>query len=622
MAALRRGLLIGAGFGLAIACFESWFAIYRLSGLNLPPITWPLLLASVIGVALTTVLGGLLSPLLRLPLGWLWLMLGMGLLWFGLNNAVSPESEFLFMSIVISPVVGLGLLLAGYLVSRWRPWLPAALGVIALLVAFGYNEARVLGQGGGLPDVASRPPAPEGAPDVVLVVLDTVRAQKVSAYGYERQTTPTIDALAREGLLFLDATSPSTWSLPSHASLFTGLFVSGHGAHHENHYLRDELPTLGETLRDAGWETGCFTPNPWISDPLGTARGFDWSDEAWRSGDMTRSMVGTFRLLDYLGFRPEDKGGDAVASNFERWLAERPADARPAFVFLNFIEAHFPYHQLPDEYQTRYSSLDAGERRELSMQLFADQFGESDLDKLAAVEPAVDMYDAGILYADMLLGRLVGALRERGTLDSTILIVLSDHGELVGEHLGYGHGISLYEPATRVPLVVRYPPAISAGSVVDVPVSTVGVMATILDLVDVEPQEPLHVGSLLPALEGRPAGQPVIAERFASEQFNQPNQPTLMRGDVRHRSYRVGTLKLIETSNGESFLFDLATDPAEENDLAASRPDALARMRDELDTWRAALALPAVDAPIEASADIPELDEAARERLKALGYVE
>jgi len=617
-----RGMALGAGYALALASVEAWLFVHRLVSMNLPPITTPAVLGSLLELALGAVLGLLLSPLLRLRLGWLWHLAALALVWFGLSHLTTPQSDFLFVVFIVPPAAGFVLCLVGHRLARFRRWLPATLGVLAVLAAIGFSEVRHLNATRSLPDVATRPPAQPGAPDIVLIVLDTVRAANVSSYGYERDTTPTFDTLAREGALFLDATAPSTWSLPSHASLFTGLFPSGHGAHQENRKLSEGPPMLAETLADAGYQTVCFTANAWISESLGTARGFEYSDESWRGGNAGRLMMSVFRLFDYLGFSTQDKGGADVASNFESWLEARPEDAPPLFVFINFLEAHFPYHQLPDGYLREYTARDRGKLRKISMQLLADQFGDSDLDPVAARDPARDMYDGGIRYSDELLRRVTDGLRRRGSLDSTVLVVLSDHGELLGEHGGYGHGPSLYEPVTRVPLLVRYPPRIEAGTRVDTPVSTVGVKATLLELAGVEPQGPLHVSSLLPALEGRPAGAPVLAERFAVTRGSQSDATSsLMRRSLRHRSYRVGTKKLIETSEGETFLFDLALDPDEKRDLAASEPAELSRLVDELATWRAALGLPALDADIEAGA-AAELDPAARERLRSLGYVE
>jgi arylsulfatase A-like enzyme len=235
------------------------------------------------------------------------------------------------------------------------------------------------------------------------------------------------------------------------------------------------------------------------------------------------------------------------------------------------------------------------------------------------------MYDAGVLYADSLLGRVVEALRRRGSLDRTILVVLADHGELLGEHGEFGHGRSLYEPALRVPLLVRYPPRVPPGVRVATPVSTVGVPATVLDLAEVATGAPLQVGSLLPAVAGRAAGGPVIAEQYAADLLggagaDGSGDPLVRRG-ARFRAYRAGSLKLVETVPGAPVLFDLAADPAERRNLARADGAMLARLRGELETVRQALGLPALDAPVGGPA-APVLDPAARERLRALGYAE
>ena len=343
MTTWRRGLAIGVGFGLAVALSEAWLMSTRFVQMNLPPIWLPMVPNAVIEVVVCGLFGLASSPLLRLRLGWLALVACVGGIWAALGLVSSPESDFLFMLVVGPPVLGGVLTLVGLWVARRHPKLPFAAGLALLLAAFAFNAIRAEMLSSDRPDMTARVAAPPGAPDVVLIVLDTVRARNVSAYGYDRETTPNFDALAAEGALFLRATSPSNWSLPSHASLFTGLFASGHGAHSENYHLREDVPTLAGTLAEAGWESVCFTANPWISDALGTARGFDWSDESWRSGGVGALMNSTSRMLDYLGFRAsEDKGGSQVASNFDEWLAARPVDAGPYFVFLNFIEAHFP----------------------------------------------------------------------------------------------------------------------------------------------------------------------------------------------------------------------------------------------------------------------------------------
>jgi arylsulfatase A-like enzyme len=508
---------------------------------------------------------------------------------------------------------------------RRPPWLAAALG---LFVFTGAVAAPAVYLGATTPRAAprvARTPAPPGAPDVVLVVLDTVRADHVSAYGYGRPTTPNFDALAAGGALFLDATAPATWSLPSHASLFTGRFVSAHGAHDEHKFLDPGPPTLAEVLAAAGWDTRCFTANAWISDGLGLTRGFAWQDGAWREANIAHGFQFVYRLLDRLGWHTTDKGGSDAARHFEDWLAARPAGDPPAFTFLNFIEAHFPYHMLPDDYLGRFSPLPRDALRRLSLRLMVAQFGAEAVDPAEAAAPATAMYDAGILYADHLLGRVVEALRRRGTLDRTILVVLADHGELLGEHGEFGHGHSLYQVGLRVPLLVRYPPRVAPGTRVATPVSTVGVYATVLELAGLRAPAPVDVGSLLPALAGRPAGWPIISEQYEAMLGSAPGggpEDPLMRRDRRYRALREDEWKLVEASDGSSWLFDLADDPLETRDRSRDEPQRAASLRLVLRSLAANLHLPALDGSVSRPPMAAAVDPAARQRLRALGYVE
>jgi arylsulfatase A-like enzyme len=621
MAMLRNGALGGAVFGLAAAAANALPALLQaiMVRIGMPPEA--LAQAAAIDLALLTVAGTLLAPLLRLPHGRSWHLLALALLWGAAQFGLALNSPLLRIPSLAAAPLALVLTGAGVWIAHRRVGLAVCLGVGLLALAITGPSSYL-----ALTTPAAEPhtkfaAAPAGSPDVVLIVLDTVRAANVSAYGYARPTTPVFDALAAEGALFLDATSPSTWSLASHGSLFTGLFPSVHGAHFEHAFLETQSPTLAETLAEAGYETRCFTANAFISPSLGLTRGFQWTDEAWRSGGAGSTFLFAFRLLDWLGFGSDDKGGRAVVESFERWAADSPAGSRPTFAFLNFLEAHFPYHQLPDDYLGLFTEHSRSELQALSMELMGVQFGgEPPADAALAARLATDMYDGGIAYTDYLLGRVVEALRSRGTLDQTLLIVLADHGEMLGEHNVWGHGAALYEPGIRVPLLVRYPTRIPIARVAT-PVSTVGVYATILDLLGLTSQTKLHVESLLPAVSGGPPGGPVFSERHSNPAAPRSDVAPAADMSVRIRSYRAGQLKLITTSAGDAMLFDLETDPNEQTDLAASRPADLARLQDELLLWRGALGLPAIDRSID-SGEVPELDPQMHERLRTLGYVE
>jgi arylsulfatase A-like enzyme len=606
-------MLRGAGFGLAMAALMTVMASARIMAFNMHAPRTMMLTGAAVAVALGAVLGLACAVLLRR--GPAIHLLAVAIAWAAIELVVAPESRLFQMVSVASPLVALGAVLLGRRASR----VATATAVLLIVAGVVLPEVQAGRRASSAPVV--RGTAPAGAPDVVVVVLDTVRADHMSAYGYERPTTPHFDALAAGGLLFLEAVSPATWSLPSHASLFTGRFPSAHGAHDEHRFLEPGAPTLAETLAAAGWDTRSFTANAWISDGLGMIRGFAWTDEAWRHGDVARSMHSMHRVLDRLGIRPEDKGGAGVADGFVSWFRARPPDAPPAFVFLNFIEAHFPYHQLPADYLNRFTDVPPSALRALSLKLMAAQFGGEPPDPVADREQATAMYDAGIAYADALLGRVIDALRRRGTLDRTIVVVLADHGELLGEHGEFGHGHSVYDPVLHVPLLVRFPPTIAAGKASQ-PVSAAGVYATICELLGLDVPATVQAGSVLPASRGRPAPGPALAEQYAAmlgSDVPSDGDP-LLRHDRRFRAYRAGTDKLIVDSTGRAWFFDLAVDPAERQDLAPLYPDRVNRLRGELDAWVGALGLPALDAAVTAKA--PPIDPAAQERLRALGYVE
>jgi arylsulfatase A-like enzyme len=630
MASIRCALVQGLAFGLAVASVGAWLEmigfVERRMGAALPM----LLQTRALEAALATLLGLLLLPLLWLRGGRVWHVLGMALAWYALERSVSLGSPIFAQREILQPAGAALLALLGLgLASRWRalPWGLGALALAAGLAAPGVYlrlttpERKPLG---------ASPPAPPGAPDVVLVVLDTVRAENLSTYGYGRPTAPTLDALAREGALFLDATSPSTWSLPSHASLFTGRYPSSHGAHGEHRFLDDRFPTLAEALARSGYETLCFTANPWISDGLGLTRGFGSQDESLLAhGGAGRGFSFIHRLLDRFGLQETDKGGALVAESFERWARARPADAaRPAFVFLNFIEAHFPYHQLPHDDLFRFTDLPYSTLRAISLDLMGQQFGGKGPSLAEAAAPARDMYDGGIVHSSDLLGRVVEALRARGTLDRTLLVVLADHGEILGERGGhFGHGPTFYQESVGVPLLLRYPPRVPAGVRVATPVSTAGVFATVFDLARLPAPPTLQVASLRPLLAREPgaAGGPILAELHPmpdARSFAGAAHDPQMHGDRRYRLFREGDLKLVVSSKGDALLYDLAADPGETRDLAAERPTDLARMQARLAAVSAEIGLPAIDAPLAEGGGAPELDEATREQLRALGYVE
>lgn len=652
-----RGLLYGLAFGLAVATVHVAVGVVLILNLGQPPLTGFGVIGIAVELAFAAVVGLVCAPALLAPRG---LMVHAGLLalvWLALERwvAVDPSKPLMWLA---GPLVGLALLGLGLGIDRLVRRAGAAVAVGALvnlaLLAVPEVKHRMTAEP-AKPPVARNPAAP-GAPDVLFVVMDTVRAQSSSTYGYARETTPNLTKIAAEGLKFSLASSPGTWSLPAHASLFTGTFPSVHQAHDETLKLGEELRTIAEVFRDAGYETRCFSANPHISDTFGLTRGFDSCDEAWKRGDGARQFLFSYRVLDRLGLGgATDKGGDMVVGNLTTWMGQRPADAPPAFVFVNFLEAHFPFEQLPPEYRTAFQDRPMGELRDAGQLAFGAQTGRilTDEERERIRQPILDLYDGGVKYTDALVARVLDLWRARGNLDDTVVVVLADHGEVVGEHGAFGHLSAVVEEDLRVPLVFRFPKRIPAGTVVDAPVSTAGVFATLADLAGVTAPDTVQVKSLMrtiPRTEAcagladealatctadaekaaREAGLPLIAERFehhvlsgrfAEGQSNGKGPLVDPRG--RYRTYRSGDLKLVDHCEKGPYLFDLTK--GEDEDLAPSQPETVARLQGELLSWAGRLKLPNLcdgAPPPPPAQDVNAMPKEERCSLCALGYLD
>ena len=370
---------------------------------------------------------------------------------------------------------------------------------------------------------ACGPPAP-APPNLVLVVIDTARADHFSCYGYAQPTTPHVDALAARGVRFTEARSVAPWTLPAHMSMFSGLPPRDHGATWAAFSEPAEAPLrelvarafepgepgrmLAARLGAAGYETLGFSPNPWVAKSKGLATGFDAFHELWRAEE--RSAMARGEPTDALA---SSLSGVTVAG-VRRALAERD-EARPFFLFVNFLDPHFPYEP-PEPYRARLggtsatvTALQAGGRRsELAMIAGASPFTREEL---------VPLYDGELATADHFVGELVAALERAGVLDDTLVIVTSDHGELLGEGGQWSHQLSVGEELLRVPLVLKLPHDARAGTVRDDPlVSNLDVYATLLAAAGQVPPPGLARDLLAPA---PPPRELLVAEYDTSRAY-------------------------------------------------------------------------------------------------------
>ena len=367
---------------------------------------------------------------------------------------------------------------------------------------------------------SARPLPAAGSPNLLLIVLDTVAARPLNLYGYERPTSPTLVELAGRGIRFDSARAPSSWTLPSHATIFTGRWMHELSVGWLNP-LDKTRPTLAEYLGSRGYATAGFVANTmFCASDSGLGRGFThYEDFIFPEYTALKTAVLVHRALAVFGkilpiveerrslawARPyvqnlwrsfvfDRKGAADVNSELLRWLSRRTEPERPFFVFLNYSDAHTPYELSPGRIH-RFGVAQPDERQRELIKHW------DDLDKIRLVQKdlpfVIDAYDDCIADLDEQIGRLLDRLRRRGLLDRTWLIVASDHGESFGEHAGvFCHGTSLYQTELHVPLLIVPPGGGATPKVINETVSTRELAATIVGVLGLEAGSPFPGASL------------------------------------------------------------------------------------------------------------------------------
>jgi arylsulfatase A-like enzyme/Flp pilus assembly protein TadD len=408
----------------------------------------------------------------------------------------------------------------------------------------------------------------EGPPGLILVTIDTCRADRLGCYGARDGATPVLDALAARGVLLEQVQAPVPLTLPSHCSLLTGLYPDRHTVRNNGTArLPDAAVTLPEILRDRGWRTAAFLSAFPLDRQFGVDQGFEIYDDELSGSSAGSVATEEGRRADVAdGFFYDERTAAATAASALPWIEEASRGEDPFFAWIHFFDPHSVYEP-PARFLT--------ERR-------------------------LDAYGGEIAYVDEQLGRILEALGERE--ESTTLIVTADHGESLGEHGEVSHGLFVYESSLRVPWLMAGP-GLPAGRRIGTPVSLVQVLPTALDLLGLPLPEGLDGASTLPLLrEGEPEAVPIHGESlFGRTQYDWAGLRTVRRG----------RWKLIEAPRPE--LYDLESDPHEEHDLAAARPELVAELREEM--RRHAGRGGRLDA------DHLSVSEETRRRLEALGYV-
>lgn len=419
--------------------------------------------------------------------------------------------------------------------------------------------------------------------NVILISIDTLRQDRLGAYGYDRPTTPHLDALAARGVLFENATAPSSWTVPSHVSLLTGLYPHSHGATGRVQSMNQTVVPLASWLGSFGYDTGGVVNFVLLGRSRGFARGFD-----------------AFEVVR----RPlPEPAAPLVNEKALAWL-DQPRD-RPFFLFVHHYDVHSDY--APKEaYRKMFVRPYEGIATGATDQLKAARSGRVELGP-ADAQHLSDLYDAEIRQIDDELGRFFQELERRGHLENTIVLLTSDHGEEFLEHGRFLHGWSLYKELVQVPLLIAGP-GIPHGLRVTEPVSLVDIFPTVTGLLGIEAPPVVEGIDLSQAWRGRaplPTSRPVF---FETDWW-------LGRADGEwKRAVQRGPWKLHYAHPQQAWeLYDLASDPGEHEDLAAREPEHGAALR--------ALLAPRLG---DSSATTPRVEPSAdeMEQLRALGYVE
>lgn len=432
-------------------------------------------------------------------------------------------------------------------------------------------------------------------PHLVLITLDTTRLDHLSCYGYSRKTAPNLEKLATDGQLFQRAYAVSSWTLPTHASIFTGLYPSTHGAHYAEsgalgldiavdvgdkdlyqtfkaNGLAEEAVTMAEVLKSEGYKTGGVGSSPWLKKVFGMAQGFDCYN-------CDVNNIGGRR-------------GDEVTTLGLSFIQNRGES--PFFLFLNYFDPHYPY-QPPPEYVHQFFPR--------------EKLKELRTDPEAAKAFQIAQYDSEIFFMDLQIGRFLQGLKKAKLYENSLIVVMGDHGELFDEHGLMGHGSSLFEPEVRCPLIIKWPKGWALATGTDQICLQTDILPTLIQRMEINRDL---------AFEGQPLGEG--AGRIPVSELYK-NRGMVQRGGSRFdrnlTAVYLGDYKRIFSTRKKDLdagLFNVKVDPQEQANLIFSENKISAQMEKLLKDWKKNLkrALP--------EKKIKGVDPKTKEMINGLGY--
>lgn len=433
--------------------------------------------------------------------------------------------------------------------------------------------------------------------NVILIVIDALRSDHLGCYGYHRQTSPNLDALAGEGAVFETCYAQSSWTLPSVASILTSLYPTMHGTTLHGDKLPDEVTTIAEILKEEGYITYGYVANPNIKSIFNFNQGFDFFDDYLMRD---RMYYAALRCLPYYrdnlrawtgrSFTFSDRDNIKLANErIVPWLKRYSHEN--FFMYIHYMDPHRPYSP-PKRYRTMYPYV------------------ENDI-----VSKYISLYDGEIRFADEYMNKLLDTLKLLGIYDKTLIVITSDHGEAFGEHGDFEHGKTIYQEQLKVPLIMKFTGSIPPGKVVKQAVRLIDVVPTILDVLGVTNSDKMEGSSLLPLIEGD-SNTDSREDIFVEENLS---NKSILDGVISHNRLKYVNTKKSEVRDiaelGSEELYDLETDPGEFYNLIKQKPESLKLLRRRLAAFKEHCEERAIVAPKT------KLDSETIRQLKSLGYL-
>jgi arylsulfatase A-like enzyme len=496
-----------------------------------------------------------------------------------------------------------------------RVGLPCILvGLLAAVLLF---PPMYLGKSRAAPPAVSAVPADGGLaprPNIVFILIDTLRADHLSMYGYSRQTAPNLTALARQGTVFTRMYASASATRPSVATIFSSLYPVVHKTNYVRDFMSDSIVTLAEVLRDAGYETLGVSSNPNISPTFGYAQGFgefrvsrtESPFRFTRMGNVITNILTYEQFSSVFGERQEMvPRAKTITDVTLGWAAQH--GQKPSFLYVHYIDPHAPYSP-PPPYHQAFDYRSNPPRRAGDLDPLQHLPAGKEREKVSRI---LDLYDGEILYTDQEVGRLLKGLEELGMLKNALVVITADHGEEFFEHGDIGHSRTLYEEVLRVPFLLSWPGQLPAGGTYEEMAGLVDVMPTLLGLLGIAPPTGLQGLSFATQLTQHMDARP--ERKFFAQIINDGVASEM----VRHQRYKLIRNNRGQQSDPEEF-YDLQQDPLERTNLTSQAQSQVAAWRQELDLFNRFAS--------QAAHLIPEgqagkLDKDTEKALRSLGYI-